>query len=60
MVRQAIEGNTEALVAYNREFRTELLVVVYTKNEKKVVSPYIKYIESDKEEVRIRWKGGLY
>lgn len=60
MVHQALEGNTEAIEAYNEEFKSSLKVVVYTKSEKRVVSPYIQYVNSNKEEVKIKWKGKNY
>lgn len=60
MVHQALEGNTEAIEEYNRDFYDSLVVVVYTKSNKKVVSPYIEYIESDEEVVKIKWRKKEY
>lgn len=60
MVRNALEGNTESLVAYNREFYESLVVVVYTKSEKKVVSPFVEYVDSDEEVVKINWRKKEY
>lgn len=60
MVHQALEGNTEALEAYNKEFYESLVVVVYTKSKEKVVSKFVEYVDSDKEEVKIKWRKGEY
>lgn len=60
MVRNALEGNTEAIEEYNQDFYDSLVVVVYTKSEKKVVSPYIQYIDSDEEVVKIKWRKKEY
>ena len=60
MVRNALEGNTESLVAYNRDFYESLVVVVYTKSEKKVVSPFVEYADSDEEVVKIKWRKKEY
>ena len=72
MVREAIQGNTTKIHAYNQEFimdnyervkkfKIALKVVIYTQEREKYKSnQFVEIVESPLEEVRINWKGKEY